>query len=170
MGISDATVRSYVDILEGALVVSTLKPWHENISKRQVKAPKVFVRDSGLLHSLLDIESLEQLEGHPRVGGSWEGFGIQQVVHRLGARNDQCFYWATHAGAELDLLVVAGNQRRGYEFKLGSPGTTASMRIALEDLRLDSLDVIHSGQDSYPLADRVRAVAGKRIQEDIAPL
>jgi len=170
MGVSDAIVRSYVDVLEGALVVSTLKPWHENISKRQVKAPKVFVRDSGLLHSLLDIESLEQLEGHPRIGGSWEGFGIHHVVARLGARTDQCFYWATHAGAELDLLVVAGNHRRGYEFKLGSPGTTASMRIALEDLRLDSLDVIHSGQDSYPLADRIRAVAGRRILEDIAPL
>lgn len=170
MSIADTTVRSYVDILEGALVVSTLKPWHENISKRQVKAPKVFVRDSGLLHSLLDIESLEQLEGHPRVGGSWEGFGIQQVVHQLGARHDQCFYWATHAGAELDLLVVAGNHRRGYEFKLGSPGTTASMRTALEDLRLDSLDVIHSGNDSYPLTDRIRAVAATRIMEDIAPL
>ena len=170
MGVADTTVRSYVDLLEGALVVSTLKPWHENISKRQVKAPKVFVRDSGLLHSLLDIDSLEQLQGHARVGGSWEGFGLQHVVHRLGARPDQCFYWATHGGAELDLLVVAGNRRQGYEFKLGAPGTTASMRIALEDLRLDSLDVIHSGRDSYPLADRIRAVAATRILDDIAPL
>jgi hypothetical protein len=91
-------------------------------------------------------------------------------VQRLGARHDQCFYWATHAGAELDLLVVAGDQRRGYEFKLGSPGTTASMRIALQDLRLDALDVIHSGHNSYPLADRIRAVAATRILEDIAPL
>lgn len=170
MGVSDTTVRSYVDTLEGALVVSTLKPWHENISKRQVKAPKVFVRDSGLLHTLLDIDRPEDLDGHPRVGASFEGFGIQQVVHRLGARPEQCFYWATHAGAELDLLVVAGKRRMGYEFKLGAPGTTASIRVALQDLRLDSLDVIHSGSDSYPLADRIRAVAAGRILEDVAPL
>lgn len=170
MGVSDTTVRSYVDILEGALVVSTLKPWHENISKRQVKAPKVYVRDAGLLHSLLDIENLEQLEGHPRVGGSWEGFAMQQVVQRLGARPAQCFYWATHGGAELDLLVVAGKRRFGYEFKLGAPGTTASMRSALRDLRLDSLDVIYSGSTSYPLAERIRAVAASRILEDVEPL
>jgi predicted AAA+ superfamily ATPase len=168
MGVADTTVRSYVDILEGALVVSTLKPWHENLSKRQVKAPKVFIRDSGLLHTLLDIETLHKLEGHPRVGASWEGFAIQQVVQGLGVRPDQCFFWATHSGAELDLLIVAGGKRRGYEIKLGdAPGITPSMRIALADLRLDSLDVIHAGKDTYRLGERVRAVAATRILTDL---
>ena len=171
MGVADTTVRGYLDILEGALVVSTLKPWHENISKRQVKSPKVFIRDSGLLHALLDIETIHQLEGHPRVGASWEGFAIQQIVHQLGARPEQCFYWATHAGAELDLVVVAGGRRRGFEVKLGdAPGVTASMRTALADLRLDSLDVIHGGRETYPLGDRIRAVAAARILDDLERL
>lgn len=168
MGVADTTIRSYLDTLEGALVVSTLKPWHENMSKRQVKAPKVFIRDSGLLHTLLDIETLHQLEGHPRVGASWEGFAMQQVVHRLRARPEQCFFWATHSGAELDLLIVTGGSRRGFEIKRGdAPGITPSMRIALADLRLDSLDVIHAGTESYSLGERVRAVAAARILIDL---
>ena len=171
LGVADTTVRHYLDVLEGALVVRTLKPWHENISKRQVRAPKAFVIDSGLLHSVLDIETKEQLEGHPRAGASWEGFVEQQVVERLGARPDQCFFWATHAGAELDLLVVAGNRRLGFEIKLtDAPSVTPSMRTALEDLKLDSLDVIHAGAKTYPLSERIRAVALGRILTDLAPL
>jgi predicted AAA+ superfamily ATPase len=171
MGVADTTVRSYLDILDGALVVTTLKPWHENISKRQVKSPKVYVRDSGLLHSLLDIETLDHLEGHPKVGASWEGFVILQITRQLGARPDQCFYWATHAGAELDFLVVDGPRRRGFEVKLtDAPSVTTSMRIALTDLQLDAIDVIHGGGNTYPLGERVRAIAATRILEDIQPL
>ncbi len=171
MGVADTTVRSYVDLLEGTLVVQTLKPWHENISKRQVKSPKVFVRDSGLLHTLLDIEREEQLESHPRVGASWEGFAIQEVTRRLGARPDQCFFWSTHAGAELDLLIVAEGRRHGFEMKRTSaPGITPSMRSALADLRLDSLDVVHPGRETYPLSRDVRALALTRVLSDLEPL
>lgn len=171
MGVADTTVRGYVDLLEGTLVVQTLKPWHENISKRQVKSPKVFVRDSGLLHTLLDIEREEQLEGHPRVGASWEGFAIQEVTRRLGARPDQCFFWSTHAGAELDLLVVANGRRYGFEMKRTSaPGITPSMRSALADLRLDSLDVVHAGAETYPLSREIRALALGRVLSDLKPL
>ena len=171
MGVADTTVRAYLDILEGALVVSTLKPWHENISKRQVKSPKVYIRDWGLLHTLLDIESRDQLERHPRVGASWEGFLIQQIVQRLNARPDQCFFWATHAGAELDLLVVAHGKRHGFEIKLtDAPGVTASMHSALTDLSLDSLDVVHAGSATYPLSKGVRALAASRILDDLKPL
>jgi uncharacterized protein len=171
MGVADTTVRTYLDTLEGALVVSTLKPWHENISKRQVKSPKVYVRDSGLLHTLLDIQSRDDLDRHPRVGASWEGYVIEQVTQRLGARPEQCFFWATHAGAELDLLVVARAKRLGFEVKLtDAPGVTASMHSALADLHLDSLDVIHAGETTYPLAKRVRAVSARRMLDDIKPL
>ncbi len=168
MGVADTTVRSYLDILEGTLVVRTLKPWHQNISKRQVKAPKVLFRDSGLLHTLLDIETMEGLEGHPKAGASFEGFAIHEVSRQLGARPEQCFFWATHAGAELDLLVVMGGKRLGFEIKLSAaPGVTASMRTALVDLELDSLDVIHTGRETYPLTERIRAVAFTRLHEDV---
>lgn len=171
MGVADNTVRSYLDVLEGTLMVTTLKPWHANLSKRQVKAPKVFLRDAGLLHTLLDLDTMDQLQRHPRVGASWEGFVIHEITRRLGARPDQCYFWATHAGAELDLLVVAGTQRRGFEIKLTSaPGVTTSMRIALDDLELDSLDVIHAGRDTYALSERIRAVAAMRLLEDLEPL
>lgn len=167
MSVADNTVRRYVDTLEAALVVRTLKPWHENISKRQVKAPKVFVRDSGLLHTLLDIETQEQLEGHPKAGASFEGFAIHEAMRVTGARPDQCYFWATHAGAELDLLVVMRGKRRGFEVKFtDAPGVTPSMRIALEDLKLDSLDVLHAGTETYSLAPKIRAVALSRIDMD----
>jgi len=168
LAVADTTVRRYLDVLVSALVVTELRPWHENISKRQVKAPKVYVKDSGLLHTLLDVETREQLDGHAKVGASWEGFCVEQVIARLGARRDQTYFWATHAGAELDLLVVAGGKRRGFEMKYSdAPSVTPSMRAALLDLRLDSLDVIHSGKETYPLADRVRAVALERITLDL---
>lgn len=171
LGVADTTVRRYLDVLVGALVVTELRPWHENISKRQVKAPKVYVKDSGLLHTLLDIESQEQLDGHPKAGASWEGFCIEQVIARLRARRDQCHFWATHAGAELDLLVTSARARRGFEMKYtDAPGVTPSMRAALLDLRLDSIDVIHAGKETYTLADRVRAVPLERIWTDLEPL
>ena len=171
LGVADTTVRGYLDVLDGTLVVRTLKPWHENLSKRQVKSPKVFIRDQGLLHTLLDIETHEQLEGHPRAGASWEGFAIHEIIRQLAARPEQCFFWRTHAGAELDLLVIAEGRRLGFEIKLtDAPGVTPSIRASLLDLRLDSVDVVHAGAKTYPLADRVRAVALARLLEDITPL
>jgi hypothetical protein len=171
MGVSDMTVRHYLDSLSATFVVRQLQPWFENISKRQVRSPKVYVSDSGLLHALLDIETQAQLDGHPKVGASWEGFVIAQVVRRLGARPEQCFFWATHAGAELDLLVIAGGRRLGFEVKLTTaPAATASVRTALDELGLERVDVVHAGTDTYPLSDRVRAVAAERILDDLKPL
>ena len=170
-GVSDTTVRHYLDILSGTFVVRLLAPWHANISKRQVKSPKVFIADSGLLHTLLDLRTAEDLERHPKVGASWEGFCLSAVVEHLGARPEECFFWATHSGAELDLLVVRGSQRRGFEFKRSpSPAATPSMHIALRDLQLDSVEVIHAGAESYQLAKKIRAVPLRNLLEDVHPL
>ncbi|MBN1343533.1 MAG: ATP-binding protein [Phycisphaerae bacterium] len=170
-GVSDTTVRSYLDVMTSALMVRQLQPWHANISKRQVKAPKVYLSDSGILHALLDLEKLTDLEGHPKVGASWEGFGLDQIIRRLGARPDQCFFWATYAGAELDLLVVSGRRRLGFEFKRASaPTANRSIHAALKDLNLDRLDVIYPGERTFPLAAKVRAVGLARLLDDVEPL
>jgi hypothetical protein len=159
-GVADTTIRRYLDALEATFMLRTLRPYHANVSKRQVKAPKVYLADSGVLHALLDIGTMRQLESHPRAGASWEGFMLGTVVRHLGARREQCYFWATHGGAELDLLVVRGASRRGFEFKrTTTPSVTASMRVAVEDLALDRLDVIHAGTESFPLAPRIWATA-----------
>src|SRR5712691_2226429 len=159
-GMADTTVRRYLDLLTATFLVRQLQPFHENLAKRQVKAPKLYVSDSGLLHSLLGLQDERDLEGHPKVGASWEGFALDQVVRRMGARAEDCYFWATHAGAELDLLIVRGRRRWGFEVKKTSaPGLTRSMHIAIKDLRLDRLDVIHAGRDTFALAPKVRAVA-----------
>ena len=132
--------------------------------KRQVQAPKVFVEDSGLLHVLLGIADAAALESHPKVGASWEGFEVQQIVERLGAHPEECFHWSTHSGAELDLLVVSGGKKFGFEIKRTSaPRLTRSMRTAVDELELDRLDLVHGGEATYPLADRVRAVAARDL-------
>jgi hypothetical protein len=170
-GVADTTVRRYLDMLTAALVVRQLPPWSENVGKRQVKSPKVYLADSGVLHALLGLDRQDALESHPKLGASWEGFGIQAVVDRLGARSDECFFWGTYAGAELDLLIVRGNRRLGFEFKrTAAPRVTLSMRTALEDLRLQRLDVVHAGETSFPLAPKIRAVALGRLLKDLAPL
>lgn len=157
-GVAESTVRRYLDVLSGALVVRQLLPWHEDLSKRQVKSPKVYIADPGLLHSLLDIERMDQLESHPKVGASWEGFIIQELIARLGARPDECFFWATLAGAELDLLVVRGRRRRGFEVKRTSaPALSRSLRSAREDLGLERIDVIHAGEHTFEMAPGHRA-------------
>lgn len=170
-GVSATTVRRYLDLLTGALVVRQLPPWYENLGKRQVRSPKVYVADTGLLHTLLGIESRDDLDGHPKVGASWESFVLGEIVIRLGARPEECFFWATHAGAEIDLLVVRGQRRRGFEVKrTTSPSTSRSLYYARESLRLDRVDLIHAGDKTYPLADGVRAVAFRRLFEDLEPL
>jgi predicted AAA+ superfamily ATPase len=170
-GVADTTVRHYLDLLTQALVVRQLSPWHENISKRQVKSPKVYISDSGLLHALLGLATLADLDAHPKVGASWEGFAIEQVIRRLRVPDAQCHFWATHAGAELDLLVVKGALRLGFEVKRTmAPKVTPSMRTALADLRLKRLDVIHAGSETFPLSKQIRAVALSRILTDLAPL
>ncbi len=157
LGTSEPTARRYLDLLSGALVVRALPPWHENISKRQVKAPKVYVRDAGLLHGLLSVRTRRELDGHPKRGASWEGFVIEQALSLLGIRD--AYFWATHAGAELDLLLFRGAKRLGFECKcVDAPRLTRSMRTALEDLRLDRLYVVYPGHRRYALAERVEAL------------
>jgi predicted AAA+ superfamily ATPase len=170
-GVADTTIRNYLDLMTSAFVTQQLEPWHENISKRQVKAPKIYIADSGLLHSLLNLKTFRDLEGHPKLGASWEGFVIQQIIRQLGARTDECFFWATHAGAELDLLVMRGRQKLGFEIKrTSSPKITPSMRIALCDLKLNRLDVIHAGDTTFPLDKKIRAVALPRLLDDVKSL
>jgi predicted AAA+ superfamily ATPase len=141
------------------------------VTKRQVKSPKVYVIDSGLLHTLLDLETQEAVESHPQLGASWEGFLLSQIVTRLGVRRDQCYFWATHAGAELDLLVVAGNLRVGFEIKRTvSPKVTKSLRAAMTTLGLNRTYIIHGGRDSFPLAHGVEAIAATRLMRDLSPL
>jgi hypothetical protein len=168
--IAETTVRRYLDLLANTFMVRVLPPWSENLGKRVVKSPKVYLADAGLLHALLDIPTTWALGGHPKIGASFEGFALQEVVRALRVRPEQCHFWATHQGAELDLLVVEGSRRRGFEFKhTDAPGVTKSMRIAIEDLGLETLDVVHAGADTYPLADGIRAVAISRLTRDLLP-
>jgi hypothetical protein len=165
------TVRRYLDLLTSALVLRQLSPWFENLSKRQVKSPKIYVADSGLLHTLLGLESREDVEGHPKVGASWEGFVLREVIERLGARPEEVFFWGTHAGAELDLLVVRGRRRLGFELKrTAAPKLTPSIRAARDDLKLERVDVVYPGQHTFSLSERVRALALSRLYEDLEPL
>ena len=167
-GVADTTVRNYLDLMSSALVIRQLLPWRENIAKRQVKAPKVYIADSGILHALLNIKTIMDLEGHPKIGASWEGFLLSQVVRHLGVSAEDCFFWATHGGAELDLLIVRGQKRLGFEFKRTSaPKITTSMRSALADLKLQSLDIIHAGDCTFQLDKRVRAVSFSRVLTDL---
>ncbi|TBR22756.1 ATP-binding protein [bacterium] len=168
MGTQEATARRYLDVLTGAYMVRQLQPWFENTGKRLVKAPKVYFRDCGLLHALLGLRGGADLRRHPALGFSWEGFALEQVVRWTRADQDAYFY-ATHAGTELDLLVVRGGRRYGFEFKYAdAPKTTKSMRMAMADLRLERLWVVHPGEreerldetiDSTPLARLPRALA-----------
>ena len=169
--VSEPTVRRYLDALTGTFMVRQLRPWSENLGKRQVKTPKIYLGDSGILHSLLGIRDRAALEGHPKIGASWEGFMLEQITRHLGAAADECHFWGTHQGAELDLLVVRGRTRRAFEIKrITTPAITKSMRIAMADLGLDALDVIHAGPNTYRLAPEIRAVAATRVLEDIEKL
>jgi predicted AAA+ superfamily ATPase len=166
--VAHTTVRHYLDVLTATFMVRQLQPWHENIGKRQVRAPKVYVRDSGLLHALLGLATQRQIESHPKVGASWEGFALDVVTSQLRAEPEECYFWATHSGAELDLLVMRGRQRLGFEFKrTTTPAVTRSMRVAVDDLRLTRLFVVHAGTRSFPLAPGIQALALSRVLEDL---
>jgi len=157
LGIGETTVRRYLDWLTQAFMVRQLQPWHENLAKRQVKAPKIYLRDSGLLHELLGVPDPHALARHPRSGASWEGFALDQVLSI--AKPDEAYFWATHGGAELDLLMMRNGQRVGVEFKRAdAPAMTPSMRVALNDLALQALYVVYPGQRRYRIAERVEAV------------
>ena len=157
MAVSEPAVRRYLDLMSGLFMVRQLAPWHENLAKRQVKSPKVYVRDSGLLHALLGIRDHGALQGHPKLGSSWEGYAIEEVVKLT--EPDEAYFWATHTGAELDLLLFKDGKRYGVEMKYqDAPKLTPSMQTALDDLRLDHLAVLYPGSHCYDLADRVTVV------------
>lgn len=158
-GVGEHAVRSYLDILCDTFMARRLPPWFQNLAKREVRAPKVFLTDSGVLHHLLGIRDEHELLGHPKVGASFEGFAIQQVVRLLDAQDEECFSWGLHGGAELDFLFVRGARRIGFEIKhTSAPKVTPSMRSALEHLELERLDVIWPGDDVFVLGERIRAV------------
>ncbi len=157
LGISEPSVRRYLDIFQGIYMVRVLPPWHENLLKRQVRSPKIYIRDTGLMHQLLGIRSELELLSHPKSGASWEGYAIEQILAQV--QPDEAYFWATHNGAELDLLLLKNGKRIGVECKrMDAPKMTPSMRIALADLKLDELLVIYPGEQSYALAERVRVL------------
>ena len=164
LGASEPTARRYLDILSGTYVVRQLPPWFANLKKRQVRSPKVYVRDAGLLHALLGVPDVAALQGHPKLGASWEGFCLEQILHVCGDRS--AYFWGTHGGAELDLLLLYGGRRLGFEFKFSDqPGTTKSMRTALQDLGLEQLYVVHPGEHEFPLAEAITAIPLRRLIE-----
>jgi predicted AAA+ superfamily ATPase len=157
LGTSEKTARRYLDILSGAYMVRVLPPWYENIRKRQVKAPKIYIRDSGMLHALLQINTMADLQGHPKLGSSWEGFCLEQMIGYLGIQD--IYFWATHAGAELDLLITVAGKRYGFEFKYAdAPGPMRSMHIAIEDLGLEHLWVIYPGRHKYKIDENISVI------------
>ena len=171
LGVGQMTVRRHLDLLQATFAVRVLRPWHGNLAKRQVRAPKVYVSDTGILPALLGLESRKEVERHPKVGASWEGFALSAVLRRLQVPGDRSFFWATQAGAELDLLVVRGARKVGFEFKrTTSPAVTKSMHIALADLGLEEVVVVHAGEASFPMAKGIRAVAFGRLLEDLRPM
>ena len=157
LGSSEGTARRYLDILAGAFMVRPLPPWFANVRKRQVRSPKVYLRDTGILHTLLTVDTGEAVTGHPKVGASFEGFVVEQLAGAI--EGGGAYFWATHGGAELDLLIMHGGRRYGFECKLAdAPGTTRSMRVALSDLELEHLYVVYPGNEAYPLGERISAL------------
>jgi len=163
-GVSEKTVKRYLEILEGTFLLRTLPPWHDNLGKRLVKSPKVYIRDSGILHALLGIDTMDALLSHPVAGASWEGFAVESVRARFPEA--QAFFYATHGGAELDLLLIYHDRRYGFEMKLNeAPKLTRSMMVSIEDLKLDGLFVIYPGARQYPLSERTSAVPISLLEE-----
>ncbi len=157
LDINDTTARSYLDILTGTLMIRELSPWFENIGKRQVKRPKIYFRDSGIFHSLLGIQTIDDLESNPKLGASWEGYALEETIRSVDARPEECFFWGIHAQAELDLLVIKDGKKLGFEFKYSdAPTLSPSMKKSIEMLSLDRLTVVYPGNREYELAENVR--------------
>ena len=162
MDVSATAVNHYRDLLAGAFMIRVLPPWFENLGKRLVKSPKVYLRDSGILHHLLGVQAMRDLSAHPRYGASWEGFALEQILLTHGESG--AYFYATHRGAELDLLLLRRGRRWGFEFKCtDAPRTTKSMRVVVDDLKLEHLWVVYPGDREYPLADAITALPLKKI-------
>jgi len=164
LGIADTTASRYLDILAGTFMVRRLAPWFENLRKRQIKTPKIYFRDSGILHRLLGIPGMEQMVTHPKLGASWEGFALEQIIRLSGVDEEEAFFWGVHNQAELDLMLFNKGRRLGYEVKYSdAPRVTSSQKQALEHLGLESLTVVIPGDAEYPLANKIRVVGLNRI-------
>lgn len=169
LGVSEPTVRRYLDILTGVFMIRQLQPWHANLKKRQVKAPKIYLRDTGLLHQLLGIRLEKDLLSHPKCGASWEGYVIEETLKAV--KPDEAYFWATHSGAEIDLVLVKAGRRLGVECKrTDAPRLTLSMRIALADLKLERIAVVYPGTKRYVLAKGVGAVPLEALADDMEGL
>jgi uncharacterized protein len=167
LGLTHTTIRKYLDILAGTFMVRQLPPWFANIKKRQVKSPKIFFRDSGILHTLLNINSQEALHLNPKLGASWEGFALEEIIRIYQAEENECYFWAIHNQAELDLLIIKNGKKYGFEFKYTDhPKITSSMQAALRDLDLDSLTIIYPGKVTAKLAEKITAVGLKNFLDD----
>jgi uncharacterized protein len=165
-GISDMTVRRYLEILEGTFMIRQLQPWHVNIGKRLVKRPKLYIRDSGLLHALLAIGSARDLAGHNKLGASWEGFALEIAVRAIGKRHEELAFWATHSGAEVDLFWLEQGKNWAVEVKYAdAPRLTPSMSNAIKDLDLSHLWVLYPGDRAYPLAPSVSTLPLAQVGE-----
>jgi len=167
LGFSSPTARRYLDLLTQTFMIRELQPWHANIDKRQIKTPKIYFRDSGLLHLLLGLTKLSEIERHPKLGASWEGFALEQIISQLELSADEVFFWGTHAEAEIDLLcTLSGGRRVGFEIKYtDSPKITRSMMICLEDLKLSEINVIYPGKLNFKLSDKINAIAFEKIRD-----
>jgi len=169
LSLTHHSIRNYVEILSGTFMVRLLEPWFENISKRQIRTPKVYIRDSGLLHTLLGIQTYEDLQVFPRLGASWEGFALEEIIKHYDAQPEECFFWATQGGAELDLLIIKNGKRIGFEIKYtDTPKLTKSMVVAMQDLKLDHLYVIHPHRSrgaTFPLAEKITAQSLEYLEE-----
>ena len=169
LDVSAPTIRRYLDILDGTFMIRALQPWYANVGKRQVKSPKIYFRDAGILHALLNLRDPAALRAHPGLGASWEGFALEQVVQLCRADAGECHFWATHTGAELDLLIVRGGSRTAFELKYSSaPKATRSMHAAIAALDLDRLTVVYPGDGAYPLTERIRVAGLGTLMEEAA--
>ena len=169
-GVADTTVRRYLDILEATFMIRLLTPWHENVGKRQVKAPKLYLRDSGMFHSLTGIPDHAALTRHPKVGASWEGFAIEEIIRHERATPGEVYFWGAHGGGEVDLFLLTDRGRRGYEIKYtDQPRVTRSMHTAIDVLQLQELLIIYPGEREFPLTEKIRAVGFEHLMRTESP-
>lgn len=164
LGVADTTVKRYLDILTGTFMVRRLTPWFENLGKRQVKTPKIYFRDTGILHNLMGIPDMAAMVVHPKLGASWEGFALEQTIRLSGAAEEEVFFWGVHNQGELDLLLIRDGKRHGFEVKYTDrPGLTASLKLSIECLKLDRIDIICPGNTCYPLAEGIHVTGLDRL-------
>lgn len=168
LDVSSPTIKRYLDILAATFMIRVMQPWYANIRKRQVKSPKIYFRDTGILHALLNLPDQASLLGHPKLGASWEGFALEQVIHIYKADAAECYFWGTYANAELDLLIVQGDRKTAFEFKYSSmPKITRSMHSAMEDLDLDEITIVCPGSNTYQLAETIRVTNLQQLVKEM---